>query len=40
MSTNTIYVDDADILVSSDTAIVYAADGSVVPVELMSFSVE
>lgn len=35
-----IYVDDAVITVTSDTAIVYAADGSVVPVELMSFSIE
>ncbi|MEN8162514.1 MAG: hypothetical protein ABFS37_00155 [Acidobacteriota bacterium] len=35
-----IYIDDAAITVSSDTAIIYAADGGVVPVELMSFSVE
>lgn len=37
---NVIFVDDTAITVSSDTATVYAADGSVVPVELMSFSVE
>ncbi|MCK5377953.1 MAG: hypothetical protein KAJ78_01060 [Acidobacteria bacterium] len=35
-----IYVDDAAITVSSDTAIVYAPDSSIVPVELMSFSIE
>lgn len=40
LTTNTIYVDDAAITVSSDTAVIYAADGSVVPVELQSFSVE
>ncbi|MCD4751311.1 MAG: hypothetical protein K8R59_18225 [Thermoanaerobaculales bacterium] len=39
-SANILYIDDAAITVSSDTAIVYAPDGTVVPVELMSFSVE
>lgn len=40
LTTNTIYVDDASITVSSNSAVIYAADGSVVPVELQSFSIE
>lgn len=40
LTTNTIYIDDAAITVSSDTAVIYAPDGSIVPVELQSFSIE
>lgn len=35
-----IYIDDTSIDVSSNTATIYAADGSTVPVELQSFSIE
>jgi len=35
-----IYVDDATIEVSSDTAIIHSPDGSTTPVELQSFSIE
>ncbi len=40
LTTNTLYIDDSAITVSSDTAVIFAPDGSIVPVELQSFSVE